>query len=319
MKNSSPEPAGTGILSKTPSGKEGGKPSFPAVSSFLEYLSVEKGLAQNSLSAYGLDLAAYTAFMLSQKISEPSRITRDHIMAFLVHEKKRGLQAASLARRLVAVKLFHRFLVRERLMTEDVTSVLEAPRLWKRLPQFMTAREMEAVLSLPFSRKAAGLRDAALLECLYATGMRVSEIAGLKVEDVNLDQGFLKCRGKGSKERLVPLGKKARDRIRIYLEKGRPGTGPAVGPVFLGRGGRGMTRQSLWQLIKKYAKLAGITKRITPHTFRHSFATHLLENGADLRVVQELLGHADIATTQIYTHVSRERLKSVHSEFHPRG
>lgn len=293
--------------------------SFPWTREFLEYLSVEKGLAANTLAAYGMDLAAYGAFLKSRKISNPSVITRDHILDFLTLEKKRGLQASSLARRLVAVKLFHRFLVKERVMDEDVTSVLESPRLWKRLPQFLTSREMDAILALPFPKKGTGARDRAILECLYATGMRVSEIASLEAQAVNLESGFLKCRGKGSKERLVPLGSKARDAVRQYLEKVRPRQKPVTGHLFIGRSGRGMTRQNLWQLIKKYARLAGITKRITPHTFRHSFATHLLENGADLRVVQELLGHADIATTQIYTHVSRDRLKSVHTQFHPRG
>ncbi len=292
----------------------------PYLTDFLGYLSVERGLAANTLTAYRQDLIFYVSFIKETlKISSWEKVKRDHILNFLIKEKNRGLDSASLARRLVAVKLFHRFLVKERHLAEDVTSVLDSPRLWKKLPHFLTASEVEAILKAPDRRQPSGMRDFAMLECLYSTGLRVSELAGIKVGDFNLESGFLRCKGKGSKERLVPVGRLAAQSVAIYLEKIRPLQKPKTEHLFLARGGHGLTRQMIWFLIKKYARTAGIQKDITPHTFRHSFATHLLEHGADLRVVQELLGHADIATTQIYTHVSRDRLKTVHSQFHPRG
>lgn len=289
---------------------------FP-LEEFLSYLSVEKGLAANSIEAYRQDLVSYRAFLAEKKITDLGRVQRESIMQFLLRERDRGLQAPSVARRLVAVKLFHRFLAREGRLREDVTSILESPRLWKKLPQFLTLPEMEKLLAIPKPKDTSGIRDRALLELLYATGMRVSEVTGLRMEDVNLESAFLKCRGKGEKERIVPLGKVAIDFLRIYFEKVRRKL-PSSAFVFVGRNVKPLTRQRIWQLIRKYARQAGIQKKITPHTFRHSFATHLLERGADLRIVQELLGHADIATTQIYTHVSRDHLKSIHSRFHPR-
>lgn len=295
-------------------------PQDPLLTDFLGYLSVERGLAANTLLAYGQDLAFYWDFVKGKlKLQGWDRVKREHILEFLMAERKRGLDSASLARRLVSVKLFHRFLVKERHLKEDVTSVLDAPKLWKKLPHFLTSPELEQILKMPDRTKPAGIRDYAILETLYSTGLRVSEIAGLKAGDFNFESAFLKCTGKGSKERVVPVGRAACEAVRTYMKKVRPRQKPKSEHLFLGRGGRGLTRQRMWMLIKQYARLAGIHKEITPHTFRHSFATHLLERGADLRVVQELLGHADIATTQIYTHVSRDRLKSVHASFHPRG
>ena len=295
--------------------------TFP-LEEFLSYISVEKGLANNSIEAYRQDLRQYRAFLERKKIGDLGRIKREDIMKFLLQEKDRGLEASSVARRLVAVKVFHRFLVREGRLREDITSVLDSPRLWKRLPQFLTLAEMEKILQAPQPAIAAGIRDRALLELLYATGMRVSEAGNLRTEDVNLESAFLKCRGKGGKERIIPLGRAAIDSLKAYLKnKGRKATPRRVSTeyVFANAKGKPMTRQRIWQLIRKYAREAGIQKKITPHTFRHSFATHLLERGADLRIVQELLGHSDISTTQIYTHVSRDHLKSVHARFHPRG
>lgn len=290
--------------------------SFP-LQEFLSYLSVERGLAANSIAAYGQDLAHYRDYLARKKIAGPHQVKRNDIIQFLLKEKDRGLETASLARRLVAVKLFHRFLLKEGRLREDLTSVLESPRLWKKLPHFLSLPEVEKILEAPPAKKEAGVRDRALLEVLYATGTRVSEAAGLKTEDLNLESGFLKCRGKGGKERIVPLGKKSIASIRTYFAKVRSKL-PASEYVFVGSKGKPLTRQRVWQLVRQYARQAGIKKKITPHTFRHSFATHLLERGADLRIVQELLGHADIATTQIYTHVSRDHLKSVHAQFHPR-
>ena len=286
---------------------------------FLNYLSVEKGLAVNTLDAYRRDLARYDAFLKKEKVTDWNRISRTHILKFLNAEGKRGLESSSIARGLVSVKLFHRFLAKERYVQNDITSVLESPKLWKKLPHFLTAQEMDSILKTPDTKKTSGIRDLALLESLYATGMRVSEVTGLLMENVYLDNGFIKCRGKGDKERLVPLGSVAVSACKSYLGRVRSKMKPKTNHFFLGRNGTGLTRQFVWQMIKKYAKLAGITKEITPHTFRHSFATHLLERGADLRVVQELLGHSDISTTQIYTHVTGNRLKSVHAKFHPRG
>lgn len=289
---------------------------------FLNYLAVEKGLSKNTLEAYGHDLRNYTRYIEQEKIGDCSQVKREHIIRFLLQEKERGLEAPTIARRLVAIKLFHRFLVKERHLQEDVTGVLESPHLWKKLPHFLTVGEIERILKIIEDRpdkKNQSLRDKAILECLYATGMRVSEIVGLRLNDVNLESGFIKCRGKGDKERLVPVGRQGIQACREYLEKVRAKQGAKTDHFFIGKRKQGLTREFVWQMIKKYARQAGIQKNISPHTFRHSFATHLLERGADLRILQELLGHADISTTQIYTHVTRDHLKGVHTRFHPRG
>lgn len=298
---------------------------------FLNYLSVEKGLAQNTLDAYRQDLTRYHAFLEKEKSTDWGAVSRTHIHKFLNAEgkrplgsspeagEKRGLESSSIAREVVSIKLFHRYLAKEHHVKNDITDVIESPKVWKKLPHFLTAQEMDNLLKMPDAKKPAGIRDLALLECLYATGMRVSEVTELTLGHVYLDNKFIKCRGKGDKERLVPLGGVAVSACRVYLDRVRSKLKAKTDHFFLGRSGEGLTRQFVWQMIKKYARLAGITKVITPHTFRHSFATHLLERGADLRVVQELLGHADISTTQIYTHISGNRLKSVHAKFHPRG
>lgn len=286
---------------------------------FLQYLAIEKGLAKNTVESYGLDLAAYQQRMKAETPEDWGKIRREHIMDFLIAEKKRGLETTSLARRLVSIKLFHRFLVKERYLSEDITRVLESPKLWKRLPYFLTNAEMEAMLKAPILEKEDELRDRAILECLYATGMRVSEVSNLKMEQVDLMNAFVRCRGKGNKERVVPVGRQAIRWCEEYLKKVRSKKKAKTDHFFIGKSGRGLTRQFLWQMMRKYAVRAGITKPLTPHTFRHSFATHLLQRGADLRIVQELLGHADISTTQIYTHVTSDHLKDVHSKFHPRG
>ncbi len=295
------------------------------VTLFLDYLSVERGLAENSIIAYSSDLKKYCAFLGKQKIASFNQVTRDIISKFLFSEKDAGNEASSIARALVSVKILHRFLAREKRISKDVTSVLMLPKLWKRLPNFLTHKEMEAILKAPNVRTDSGARGRAMLELLYGCGVRVSELVNLKKQDVNLEAGFLKCTGKGNKERIVPLGRMAKEAVQSYLN--RIGNNSKAGNsrdcsvyIFASRKkGERITRQLVWTLVKKYAKEARITKRITPHSFRHSYATHLLEGGADLRVVQELLGHADIATTQIYTHVSKDRLKSVYNQFHPRA
>ncbi|OGX06451.1 MAG: site-specific tyrosine recombinase XerD [Omnitrophica bacterium RIFCSPLOWO2_12_FULL_50_11] len=286
---------------------------------FIEYLSVEKGLAQNSLLAYESDLKKYASFLSAHDVKHVQDISRNQITQFLFYEKQRKQEASSIARALVAIKLFHRFLLKEGVVKEDVTSVLDSPKLWKNLPSFLTLREVEAMLRVPNVRNPMGIRDRAILELLYATGMRVSELVGLKVEDLNLDSGFLKCRGKGGKERIVPIGRDAKQAVERYLSHGRRSNG-RKGNLFTGlKRDECLTRQAVWQMVRRYARQTRIRKKISPHTFRHSFATHLLEGGADLRVVQELLGHADILTTQIYTHITRDRLKSVYEQFHPRA
>ncbi len=291
-----------------------------SVSEFINYASVEKGLAKNSLLAYETDLKKYISFLNNKKINDLSKVNRTHINQFLFYEKERKQEASSIARALVAVKLLHRFLLKEGQLKEDITSVLDSPKLWKRLPTFLTQKEMLTILSVPNLKSEIGIRDRAILELLYATGVRVSELVNLKLTDLNLDSGFLKCFGKGGKERIVLVGRSAKEAIERYLNKVRLSTNKSE-ILFLGsrKAKERLSRQAVWQLVKAYARKAGIKKKITPHTFRHSFATHLLEGGADLRIVQELLGHADIATTQIYTHVSRDHLKSIHSKFHPRA
>lgn len=248
--------------------------------------------------------------------------TRKQITDFIMNLKDNGLSANSISRNLAAIKSFHRFLVIERYIKDDVTSVMDSPKLWKKLPEVLNLEEVERLLSKPNLRDWLGIRDKAALELMYATGMRVSELVDLKLDNVNLDVGFIKCKGKGQKERIIPVGRKAITAIERYLNKIRPKLVKKkenVQHLFLTRLGRKMSRQTFWKIIKKYLKRAKIKKEVSPHTLRHSFATHLLERGADLRVVQELLGHANISTTQIYTHINKERLKSIHKKYHPRG
>lgn len=290
------------------------------VSGFLDYVTVEKGLSQNTREAYGTDLGKFILYLGGHGIKDIDSVTRAHITDYLMSEKEKGIGPNSLSRNLVSIRMFFRFLVMNNYVEEDITSVLDSPRLWKILPEVLNVKEVEQLLKAPNTRTKYGLRDKALLEVIYAAGLRVSELVNLNVSDINMDVGFLKCTGKGSKERIVPLGRQAIFSLKNYLKKTR-----AVfmndllkGNVFLTQQGKPFTRQGVWKLIKNYTKIAGIKKDITPHTLRHSFATHLLSNGADLRIVQELLGHADISTTQIYTHVDKARLKAIHKKFHPR-
>jgi integrase/recombinase XerD len=259
-------------------------------------------------------------FLESSGFNALSKIQRSDITNFMVFQKNRGLSVNSVARALAAIKSFHRFLVRERVLKIDPTSLVDSPRLWKKIPETLSLNEVVALLDQPNVRDKQGMRDKALLETLYATGMRISEVANLKVSNVNLEVGFARCIGKGNKERVVPLGKKAIEGLRKYLDVSRPkflGSNESDF-VFLSRLGKKISRQSLWKIIKRYAREARIKKPIWPHTLRHSFATHLLERGADLRAVQEMLGHANISTTQIYTHIDKDRLKTIHRKFHPR-
>ncbi len=290
------------------------------VEEFLNHLSVERGLAENSISSYRRDLNNYLKHLEKNKISSFSEIKRPNITNFMLHLKDRGLNSNSIARALVAIKVLHRFLLNENYLEDDVTSVLNLPKLWKKLPEVLSTQEVERLLRSPNLKTWTGIRDKAAMELMYATGMRVSEIAGLRLNDLNLDMGFVKCIGKGQKERIIPLGTYASTALTRYIDKVRPKLRKQRDEptLFLSRLGRRISRQTFWKTIKMYTKRAGIKKEIAPHIFRHSFATHLLERGADLRTVQEMLGHSDISTTQLYTHVSRERLKQIHRKFHPR-
>jgi len=287
---------------------------------FLEYLAVERSLAKNTISSYRGDLNIYLDFMAKRGHNAASAIAKNDIVEFMIFTKERGISPNSISRRLAAIRMFHRFLVRERILKNDPTALIDSPKLWKKVPDALSLNEVEALIAQPQVRNYQGARDKAILETLYATGMRVSEATHLKTDNVNLDIGFLRCIGKGNKERIIPLGKKAIHSIQRYLEFGRPQLLKKKTSEFLfvNRSGVKLSRQSIWKLIKQYARQAKIKKPIKVHTLRHSFATHLLERGADLRSVQEMLGHSSISTTQIYTHIDKERLKSTHKMFHPR-
>jgi len=290
------------------------------IEEFLDYITVEKGLSDNTREAYGSDLEKFSGYLNQQNVKDPSLVTRDIITDYLMGEKEKGIGANSLSRNLVSIRMFYRFLLANSYISEDVTSALDSPRLWKILPSVLSVEEVEQLLKSPNTRTPYGLRDKALIELMYAAGLRVSELVNIRSSDINMDMGFLKCVGKGSKERIVPLGKPAIMALRNYLNKRCLFMKDLlVDNVFITRRGKPFTRQGVWKLINYYRRAAGIKKEFSPHTLRHSFATHLLSNGADLRVVQELLGHSDIATTQIYTHVDRNRLKSIHKQFHPRA
>jgi len=291
------------------------------VEEFLNYLTVERGLAKNTIEAYRRDLAKLINFLSKRSIDSFDKVKRSDITDYLMNQKDRKLTSTTLSRNLVAIKMLFRYLARERLIKEDVASVIESPKVWQKLPDFLSLDEVERLLSAPDLKNWQGARDKAFLELMYATGIRVSEAADLRLIDLNMDVGFLKCIGKGQKERIVPVGKKAKDAIKRYLDKVRPALvkkNPHQPNLLLNRFGKKISRQSLWNIIKGYAAKAKIKKRLTPHVLRHSFATHILERGADLRVVQELLGHANISTTQIYTHITKDRLKAIHQKYHPR-
>jgi len=290
------------------------------IEDFLHHLSVERGLARNTLLAYGQDLAKFERF-LNRKARHPKQVRQGEIDEFARDLSRQGLSAKSIARALNAVRMFYRFLVAEKIVSLDPTEQVRAPRTWKSLPRFLTLGEVDNLLGAPDADGPLGRRDAAMLELLYATGLRVSELVSLRLRDVNLDGGLLRCIGKGSKERVVPLSRAAIGRLRHYLETARPALhkGRGVAALFLNRRGGTMTRQGFWKIVKEYGASIGLRDKLSPHVLRHSFATHLLERGADLRSVQMMLGHADISTTQIYTHVNRERLKRVYRDFHPRA
>ena len=291
------------------------------IEQFLDHVTLECGLSPNTRAAYASDLESYRRFMEARGIRSLNDITRKHLLDFLTSEKDRGLSVSSISRRLVAIKVFHRYLLRESLLSKDVTEVMDSPSIGRILPTVLTYKEVERLLIAPVGDGKAAVRDRAILEMMYATGMRVSECASLKIDDIHFDSGYVRCYGKGSKVRIIPFSATARERIERYLAAARPAFArPATGRhVFLTCRGSAFSRKGLWKLVKDFSRRAGITKTVSPHTLRHSFASHLLANGAPLRVIQEMLGHADISTTQIYTHVDGRMLKSVHTRFHPRA
>ncbi len=287
---------------------------------FIDYLNAERGLSLNTIVSYRRDLAAYLKYLEAKARKDVGTSSREDIRGFMLDQKDRGLSATSIVRSLAALRMFYRFLSRERLIKADVSSYIDTPKLWKRIPDILSVDEVSRLITAPDLTKDQGIRDRAILESMYATGMRVSEVSGLRLADVNLEVGFVRCFGKGKKERIVPLGKEAQVAVARYQEKVRPRIVKGQAPeLFVSRCGRRISRVSLWKIIKRYARQARIKKSLKPHMLRHSFATHLLERGADLRSIQEMLGHANISTTQIYTHVDRDRLKTVHKTFHPRG
>lgn len=288
---------------------------------FLNYLSVERGLAQNTIISYQRDLLRYDRFLRSINITDVNTISKEEIRSYLQYQKEKELASGTIARSLVAIRLLHRFLLREKLALRDPSDVIDAPKLWKKIPDALTFAEVERLLSAPDVRTRKGSRDRALLELMYAAGLRVSEVINLKVEDVNLDAGFVRCLGKGRKERVVPFGKAAGEAMQRYLTTYRPKflKKKQSAYLFLNPSANKLSRVYVWKLIKAYARSVRIKSAVKPHVLRHSFATHLLEHGADLRSVQEMLGHANISTTQVYTHVTRDRLRQIHKQFHPRS
>lgn len=290
------------------------------IDQYLTHLRVEGGLASNTLEAYHRDLLKFWNFLLAQSLDHPAKATRATLSGFLQHLSRAGLSPPSTARCMAALRGFYRFLIREGLVTGDPTVNLGVPRAWARLPKVLTQNEITRLLELRDSSRPENQRDAAMVELLYAAGLRVSELVNLEMSQLNLAIGYVLVTGKGGKQRVVPIGDPARHKLTAYLRRAR---GKLLKQrdstrVFVTRLGTAFTRQGFWKMLRRRARLAGIVKRIFPHMIRHSFATHLLDHGADLRSVQAMLGHASLATTQIYTHVERERLKRLHTDLFPR-
>ena len=292
------------------------------ITSFCHYLRAECGLAENTALAYRRDLARFTRWLDGLGVSGLEGLTLQQLGGYVGFLHGEKLAPASAARHVISLRMFFRFLVLEGRISESAAELLNSPSLWQRVPQVLSEPQVERLLTAPAGEDRYRARDRALLETLYATGCRVSEVAGLRLTDLALDAGFCQCTGKGDKQRLVPLGGKARQAIGEYLACPRAelaGAHAGATWVFLNRLGGRLSRVMIWHLVKKYARRAGLPARVSPHTLRHSFATHLLAGGADLRLVQEMLGHSHIATTQLYTHVDRTRLRAIHQKFHPRA
>lgn len=288
---------------------------------YLNYLTVEKGLASKTLEAYSRDLQRFMDYLQDQGIANPSVVDTPAILRYVIRLRDEGLGARSRARHLVSIRGFFRFLAHEKLIPQDPSRRVELPKGGRRLPAVLSPRQVQRLLEAPDGGRPSSQRDSAMLELLYAAGLRVSELVDLKTTDLNLEAGFVRVFGKGARERVVPIGRFAHDKLRRYLDAARPALlkGRPSAYLFVARAGRPLSRQGFWKILKRCALQAGLGAKVYPHVLRHSFASHLLEGGADLRAVQTMLGHADIATTQIYTHVAAERLREIHRRFHPRG
>ena len=288
---------------------------------FLNYIAVEKGLSINTLDSYSRDLNKYSIFLSGKGIKDINKTSDLTVISFISMLKKEGLSNRSIARNLTSIKMFYNFLTGDHHIKNNPTLNIETLKRETKLPQVLSIEEVDLLLQAPDKNTPLGLRDSAFLELLYATGLRVSEIVSLSLNDINLEAGYLIAYGKGSKERIIPIGEVSQNVIVEYLKKARPILlkNKQSPYLFTTRSGKSITRQGFWKIIKKYSLAAGIKKNIMPHTLRHSFASHLLERGADLRSVQIMLGHVDISTTQIYTHVTSERLKRIHNQYHPRS
>ena len=289
------------------------------IQQFVDYLRVERGLAVNTVKSYRRDLMGFTDFLENSHLDSILEATRLDIGEFLAHLRRRELSSSTVDRKTDSLRSFYRFLVAERYTEDDPTRLIESARSWSKLPGVLSVEEMQLLLEQPDTSRPLGLRNKVILETMYATGLRVSELTELRITDLNPEIGYLRCLGKGNKERVVPVGSKALAAVKEYLRSGRPLLHPEGEYLLVNYRGKKLTRDGVRKIIKKLARSAGIKKDISPHTLRHCFATHLLERGADLRSLQEMLGHADISTTQIYTHVNSKRLKDVHQKFHPRG
>jgi len=288
---------------------------------FLDYMAVECGLSPNTILAYRRDLLKFGRFCGDESLAVIDHVTCDDIMRFLKVETDSGLAVTSISRNLVAIRMFIRYLVMEGKLPRDITAMLESPRLWHTLPGVLDRQRVDELLAAPDERQRMGLRDKAILATMYATGTRAGEVVNLKVPDLSFEYHYLKCFGKGAKERIVPVAERDMELLRRYVNEERPrlARGKITSYVFLTKSGNPLSRETVWRIVKKYAAQIGLGDYVSPHTLRHSFATHLLAGGADLRSVQEMLGHVDIATTQIYTHIDKDRLKAIHKQFHPRA
>ncbi len=291
------------------------------VDQYVNYLLVEKGLSDNTLESYSSDLAVYLEFLKKSRIRKVSETDTAVILKHLINLRNSGLGAKSRTRHLVALRGFYRFLTQEKIIKKDPSRIIDLPKGGLKLPDVLSVEEVKKLINICDIKKHKGIRDCAMIELLYAAGLRVSELVNLKIQDVNLEACFVRVFGKGSKERIVPIGLYAKKKIDNYIKSSRPIILKELNSqyLFVARAGKPMTRQGFWKQLKKYGHTAGIKKRVTPHTLRHSFASHLLEGGADLRAVQIMLGHVDISTTQIYTHIAKKRLKEIHEKYHPRG
>ena len=299
-----------------------GAPASFLLDRFADFLAVEQGSSPKTAEAYGRDLDRFATYAALRRATTPSEVGTRILREYVYHLKDLGLAPASIRRNVSAIRTYYRFLLAEGIVTKDPSERLETPRRWRTLPDVLTVEETERLIATPsLADEPMALRDRALLEVAYGAGLRVSEWISLGVRDVLMDEGLVRVFGKGSKERLVPIGRRALGAVALYVRELRPKLekGGGKGVLFLNARGKPLSRMGAWTILRKHVDAAGLTKRISPHTLRHSFATHLLEGGADLRAVQEMLGHADISTTQIYTHVDREYLRSVHKQFHPRA